>query len=211
MFISSPAPSWQKNLCIHLLALSGITIRGERGAQLQGVNQGSPSVLVGGRRGTERALKTARKRQRVPPRSTAGLTLVQARAISPRAPSDRRALPGRRQRTPGPHRPAPHLGAEQPRMCAPFAATAGSGEARARWPLGTADGRRGAPGSGHGHGSTAGGPGPRPAGGRDLAASPRTSWHRGAPSSRGGSCRRAACAEMNRGPIPLLLKSGRTG
>lgn len=95
MFISSPAPSWQKNLCFHLLALSRITIRGERGAQLQGVNQRSPSVLVGGWRGTERALKTALKRQRVPPRPTAGLTLVQAGAISPGAPSDRRGRTSR--------------------------------------------------------------------------------------------------------------------
>lgn len=67
MFISSPAPSWQKSLCSHLLALSDIKIRGQGGAQLRGVNQRSPSVLVAGWRGTERALETARQRRRAPP------------------------------------------------------------------------------------------------------------------------------------------------
>lgn len=67
-----------------------------------------------------------------PPRSTAGLTLVQATAISARAPPGRRALPGRLAAHPGAAPPGFAPGHGAARMCAPFAPAAGSGEARAR-------------------------------------------------------------------------------
>lgn len=146
--------------------------RGERSCQ--GVNQRSPNIPKRGG-GLEHALKTGGKRRRAP-RLAAGLILVQARATSPRASPGRRALLRRGQRTSGteksskggPHRPAPHLGWEQPRTCVPFPRTAGSEEARAGWPAGE---RRGAPRVRRGAAGARRGTGPRP-----LASHFATPW-----------------------------------